>query len=56
MQDAAGIYDEMLEFRPLLENGTVMNTFVPAAEDDRHDDHHDPDDPQHLEGAVAAVR
>ena len=35
IQDAVAIYDEMLEYRPILENGIVMSTFIPAPEDDR---------------------
>lgn len=34
IEDAVAIYDEMLEFRPVLDNGVVMNTEIPAAEYD----------------------
>ncbi len=33
VEDAVAIYDEMLGYRDLLDNGTVMNTVSPKAED-----------------------
>jgi len=32
--DSVSVYDEMLAFRPFLENGEVMNTISPSATDD----------------------
>src|SRR5207249_574912 len=35
LEDAVAVYDEMLQYRAILEKGTLMNTDSPAVMDDR---------------------